>query len=330
MKKRSAEKGAKNVVTEIAVTTHIDSNGIRITKNALQKASKSYKTSTYAQSGGLEHDMSLPPWGKVVSQRVRKLNDGEYGLEIKIAPYEEYSRLRILGHDCIEYKCFSDSRPLMLSKRIYVSTTSISYDPANFSNQEDMVNFIKELSESNEIETGTLIVRRSAIPDPEIVINISHSTVLGLLAVSLVKSALQKATEKLSDKIGEDLVEFYSFVKKLILTAPKYLNPKNRPITYIFKVAMKPNVEFIIVTTKKNAPNDILTMLKEKIPERIMDAKKIKKELNVNHVQFLMNDDLDLELNYMTLEDGTVIGTKKSYDRRAKVLDLIEEKINHT
>ena len=218
----------------------------------------------------------------------------------------------------------------MLSKRIYVSTTSISYDPANFSNQEDMVNFIKELSESNEIETGTLIVRRSAIPDPEIVINISHSTVLGLLAVSLVKSALQKATEKLSDKIGEDLVEFYSFVKKLILTAPKYLNPKNRPITYIFKVAMKPNVEFIIVTTKKNAPNDILTMLKEKIPERIMDAKKIKKELNVNHVQFLMNDDLDLELNYMTLEDGTVIGTKKSYDRRAKVLDLIEEKINHT
>ena len=81
---------------------------------------------------------------------------------------------------------------------------------------------------------------------------------------------------------------------------------------------------------KKNAPNDILTMLKEKIPERIMDAKKIKKELNVNHVQFLMNDDLDLELNYMTLEDGTVIGTKKSYDRRAKVLDLIEEKINHT
>ena len=54
-----------------------------------------------------------------------------------------------------------------------------------------------------------------------------------------------------SDKIGEDLVEFYSFVKKLILTAPKYLNPKNRPITYIFKVAMKPNVEFIIVTTKK-------------------------------------------------------------------------------
>lgn len=71
-------------------------------------------------------------------------------------------------------------------------------------------------------------------------------------------------------------------------------------------------------------------MLKEKIPERIMDAKKIKKELNVNHVQFLMNDDLDLELNYMTLEDGTVIGTKKSYDRRAKVLDLIEEKINHT
>ena len=73
-----------------------------------------------------------------------------------------------------------------------------------------------------------------------------------------------------------------------------------------------------------------MTMLKEKIPERIMDAKKIKKELNVNHVQFLMNDDLDLELNYMTLEDGTVIGTKKSYDRRAKVLDLIEEKINHT
>ena len=38
-----------------------------------------------------------------------------------------------------------------------------------------------------------------------------------------------------------------------------------------------------------------------------------------------MNDDLDLELNYMTLEDGTVIGTKKSYDRRAKVLDLIEK-----
>lgn len=330
MKIISAEKGTENVVTGFAVTTHIDSHGLRITKNALRKASRNYKTSTYAQSEGLEHDMSLPPLGKVVSQRVRKLDDGEYGLEIKISPYVEYGRLKILGHDCIEYKCFADSRPLMLSKRIYVSKTSISYDPANFSNQEDMVNFIKELSESNEIETGTVIIRRSAIPDPEIVINIPYSTVLGLAAVPLLKGGLQKITEKLSDKIGEELVEFYSFVKKLILTAPKYMNPKNRPITYILKVAMKPSIEFIIVTTEKNAPNDILTMLKEKIPERIMDAKKLKKELNVNYVQFLMNDDLDLELNYMTLGDGTVIGTEKSYDRRAKVLELMEEKINRT
>ncbi|MDO8673296.1 MAG: hypothetical protein Q7O66_17965 [Dehalococcoidia bacterium] len=63
----------------IIATTHIDAQNERITPEALEKAAELVNSGN-KPSLLLDHDITIPPYGKMLSAKVEKREDGEYQL----------------------------------------------------------------------------------------------------------------------------------------------------------------------------------------------------------------------------------------------------------
>ncbi|MFG6062188.1 hypothetical protein, partial [Salmonella enterica] len=66
----------------IAATTHVDSHGMKISKEALDQLAEDIKKGESVPAIHIEHDTTLPPIGKVIDGLVEKRKDGEYQLVI--------------------------------------------------------------------------------------------------------------------------------------------------------------------------------------------------------------------------------------------------------
>ena len=124
----------------------------------------------------------------------------------------------------------SDKRPFTVNKETNLLTgLKISVDYANFESQDDYKKFRDEIKQAGEFEEG-VIGRKSFIPDPEMIIAISHF----LLATTVGKKVLEKLTDKIIDTVLDDTVpKAYEGIKKAVFSMAKYSIPKNRPITYV-------------------------------------------------------------------------------------------------
>ncbi|MDR7076587.1 hypothetical protein J2Y03_001590 [Neobacillus niacini] len=64
---------------QLLSSTHVDRHGMRMSKTALDRAAEQIN-GPFVVGMGIEHDVLLPPIGKIVKASVEKLPDGEYGL----------------------------------------------------------------------------------------------------------------------------------------------------------------------------------------------------------------------------------------------------------
>lgn len=306
------------IIKGVGATTHIDRHNMKMSKEALELAADQVNKSGSVPSVGLNHDLTIMPLGKVIKAEVNKMDDGEYQIEITQEMFETLNILEFNdGEKYIEEKSETDKRPFA---EPYFDTNKIglSYDSVNFKSKQDMDDFLSSVTREYDVNLQ-MIARKQLIPDPEIIFTISQS----VLAVLVGKKIFDKAVDKLLDKALDEVDNFYSFVKSTITKYIKYAIPKNRPITYVFQMSESMNIELIAIT------QDVELLMKaiedDKIKKVLARIEDIKQKFEINRIQFLLNDKGEWEFNYLLTLEGAVIGTEKSYSRKAKALELFRK-----
>jgi hypothetical protein len=301
----------------VLATTHIDRHFMKITKEALERAAEQINTGRRLPSM-IEHDQTLPPFGKTLKAWVEPRDDGEYQLVVEREIFEDILWTELEDRTRL-FKQESETDRLPFVDR-YADITDdvfLSYDWMNFESKVDIKAFIEEIKSQSELEfTTNVFGRKSLIPDPEFIIGITK--VIGTYLIA--RNVLNKVGDKVLELAAEDVGKFYALVKATISSAVKYARPKGRPITYVFVARGNPSLEFIAHSSNADLIISAITM--EMLEAALSQAMFYYNSLGAVKIQYLLNSDGKWEFNYLLTDTGAVIGTEKSLRRRAKRFEL--------
>jgi len=305
----------------VASTTHIDRHNTRMTKEALESAAAQINSGRKPVLT-MEHDVTLPPIGKILHAWIEPTEDGEYQLLTQQEIFEKEERVILPnGLQGLQRQSDTDNHPFVDKIANITERVNISADPANFTSFQAYEVFLNELQTDSPLpfESGE-IARKAHIPDPEIIITISQSIIQYLVTKKIIETLSDKVLDKLSDKISDDITDFYTLVKSTAFKYAKYALPKNRPITYIFNIYDEPHVELVIRTTE---PSEVApSIMVDNLEKPLKQAQEFRHTLGAERVQFLLDDKGEWKFNYLLTDKGRVIGTKKSFSRKARQFDL--------
>lgn len=308
------------ILKGIGASTHVDRHNCRITKEALENAVKDINEGTYAVGVGIEHDSTIMPIGKVINGKMIKLEDGEYALEIEQELFQEYQ----IYSDESDEKWYitgssMDTRPFADTQPENIKKIKISVDPVNFS-QPDFESLMDFYEKECLLDTESFM-RKSVIPDPEIVFTL----MTGTIAVMTGK----KIAEKISDQVADDIIKIYELIKKAVLETVKRCKQGNRPITYVVKENNSYLMELVVVTEKPEIVFEALS------PDRIcqveVEVEKFVKNFNVDIAKLQCIYDLEKQkwtVNYVSTKDGKVIGSEKCYKKTVTLAKRVEKELS--
>ena len=291
-------------------STNIDLHGMRMTKESLEDAVGIINSERNPRLG-LEHDMSFPPLGRITDAEVVQGRDGEYYL----IAYKEFFKVRqqtTLEDGTILYREYFEEnpKPFTEAKSEPIENIEIKTDPVNFENIDVMEEFIEEIRRESGIDfSKKMLIRKSHIPDPELVIKIT-----GIIA-AYIGIIASKVPEKIGEAIGEDIANFYKLLSSSAVGMVKRAIPKLRPITFIVEVHDEDIlIELLIVS---NNPDEVVNAFNSENIKSIQEKIETSKNLfNAEKIQFYQNKKKEWELNYILAKDGSTIGTKKAFDKR--------------
>ncbi|AYL98357.1 hypothetical protein [Mucilaginibacter celer] len=290
-------------------STHLDSQGMMMTKEALLSG-LSYLNGDRMVKLGVEHIRTFPPMGAIINGEVTQGKDEAYYL-IGEATYFDNKEQAVLddGSVIIKESFLEGGKPFWESKIEEINIIEISTDPANFESFNNFNEFINILNEGAEFEfASSMTGRKSALPDPELIIKLTQTIVLAL------GIGATKIPEKVGEAIGEDIVKFYKFLSKAVVEIIKRAVPANRPKNFVIQYNYLSYLIELIVTTHKH--DEVLnSVTKEKlktIKEKIERLKNLKPE----KIQFIFNENKEWEFNYLLTEKGEAIGSEKAFKNR--------------
>ena len=291
-----------------------------MTKEALEMGAETINSGRRPRIG-VEHDMTLPPLGRISNAEVIQGEDGEYYLVAYQEFFDSAEELELADGEIVVREYFSTGGTPFAEVQTETSEIIvISIDPQNFENYKDADSFYSELQNESEIEFKKLgLSRKSFISDPEIVFQLAENYIYLFFGYKLAKKILKKTTNKLANKVSDDLAGTYDLIKKGVAKMIKRANPKDRPITYIFYFFSPIQIELIAID---KTPDEIVNSLKTDT------LKKLEKKLDeltykfdTEKIQFELNDQNKWELNYLLTVNGESIGTKKSISKRTVALE---------
>ena len=305
----------------VGATTHIDAHNQRITREALVQSAKDISTGEKPMLT-LMHDMTIPPFGKMLTATVEPRDDGEYQLVIEGEIFDEAVWTNVQGVKLFKQESDTDASPFVDG---YKETSSdryeIAVDGMNFESYDAVSSFMQQLKE----ETGVDFVesdfgRKSAIPDPEIIITLAQTVTAYVLGKKVIDTIAENVVDRISTEVGNDIAEFYSFVTSTIRTYLGYIRAGNRPITYIFVLKGQPNVEFVAQTIDANLVLSATNL--DRMRDAIAKATPTISMFDAAKSQFLLSDAGEWEFNYLLTKSGGIIGTEKAHGRRSRVLEI--------
>ena len=295
------------IVKGIMATTLVDRHNCCIAKEALEEVANDICNSSHVPSMGIEHDISIMPIGKVIKGEIIPYGDDEFALQMYSEIFENYDSITGLEEET--YYCASseiDHRPFADTQIVENDKLTISLDPVNFQDN-DYVDIKKYLSDECSVNTETYM-RKALIPDPQIVFQLLCGTLLYWIG--------KKVLEKLAEKISDDIANSYDRIKKALSKIAARTIPKNRPTTYVFKECDEEVLELVIITERTALVLDAIRPDKIK---QIMSALETLRDffgVKIAKVQFLFDESKDKwEFNYLTTDQGKVIGTEKCYNK---------------
>jgi hypothetical protein len=267
----------------------------------------------------VEHDLSLPPYGKVTKAWVEPRDDGEYQLVVENEIFDEVLWTKLGdGTQLFKQESNSDRHPFMDRYAEVADDIFLSYDWTNFESEEDIQQFLQEIKIQSKLEfTSNVFGRKSYIPDPEFLVGIAKAIGAYLIA----RKVLDKSSDKVLELVSEDVAKFYTFVKSIIASAVKYVRPKNRPITYVFVARGNPTLEFI--ARSANAGLVVSSITLDKLEAALSHANFYYSAFGAVKIQYLLNSDGRWEFNYLLTNTGAVIGTEESFSRRTRRFELL-------
>ena len=299
-------------------TTKIDSHNMKITKKALENGVDQMNDKENILGFGYEHDLTIMPLGKWRNAELIRIEDGEYGLFAELLLFDIKNNIKINGKELILLKNKDDKRAFRGEVIEKTDKIIASIDKVNFESEEDYEVFRNNLQ---NIELKNLI-RKSLIPDPEIIIQVGEIALVFLLG-KIVDKGIDEAV---IDPLFEVVKNTFLDIKKVVNNGNITLCPKNKKITYvIYGEYKKIKVEFII---KTRDTEELMKMLsKEKMKNIKKEIKECKEVLDVDKIQFccdLCNE--EWRFNFLTTKDGAIVGTKRAYNKREKAIEKIKLK----
>ena len=302
----------------ILATTHIDRHSMRMTREALEGTAEQINHGSRPLLT-VEHDLSLPPYGKVVKAWVEPRDDGEYQLVVENEIFDEVLWTELSdGTQLFKQESNSDRHPFMDRYTEVTDDVFLSYDWTNFDSEEDIQQFLQEINSQCHLEfTSNVFGRKSYIPDPEFLIGIAKAVGAYLIA----RKVLDKSSDKVLELVSEDVAKVYTFMKAVIGSAVKYVRARNRPITYVFVAQGNPTLEFI--ARSANASLVVSSMTLDKLEAALSHANFYYSAFEAVRIQYLLNSDGKWEFNFLLTNTGAVIGTEKSLSRRTRRFELL-------
>jgi hypothetical protein len=196
----------------------------------------------------IEHDHTLPPQGKMIGAEVELRSDGEYQLVSIEERFVEAEEITLPdGTKLLKEECVTDRKPFANRYDILPEGHALGFDYHNFQSSAATKRFIQEIKKETEVEFSvTPFGRKSAIPDPEIIVKITEA----LVALFVTKKVVDKAGDKVVDIAIDEVNKFYNFTKAVIVHAAKYARPKNRPTTYIFVAPGSPALKTSLTSVR--------------------------------------------------------------------------------
>lgn len=304
----------------IVATTHIDRQFTQISKEALEDAADQVNRGSRPLLT-VEHDPTLPPFGKGVKASVEPCDDGHHQLVVEHEVFDEVLWTDLTdGSKLFRQESATDTLPFSDRYSELPDDPFISFDPVNFGSQSDYVAFIDDIKRGSNVEFSiSSFGRKSLIPDPELLVGITKTSAGYLLA----KKILEKTADKVLDLAADDLAKFYAFIRAIVTSAVRYMTPKGRPITYIFVLRTDPRIEFIARSADSNLVMSALTL--ERLESALSQASFYRSILGAVRIQYLLNTNGEWEFNYLLTGTGAVIGTEKSLSRREKAFELLAQ-----
>jgi hypothetical protein len=305
----------------VIATTHIDRHSMIVTKDTLEAFAEQI-------NGGsrplitVEHDVTLPPYGKTVKAWVQPRDDGEFELVVENEIFDQVLWAELTdGTRLFKQESETDRYPFADRYEDQTGDVFLSYDRINFDSEENIKSFIEDIRNHSKLEfSANEFGRKSYILDPEFLIRIAKAVGTYLIA----KNVLNKTGDKVLELASEDIAKSYIFLKSVISSAVKYARPKNRPITYVFVIRDKPAVEFIARST--NADLVISAVAPEKLDAVLAETNFIYSAFEAAKVQYLLNTEGKWKFNYLQTNTGAVIGTEESLSRRTERFKLLRQR----
>lgn len=303
---------------QIIASNNVDRQNEIIADEFLCELTESINTNDSVMRMGLNHDISIMPVGKVIKGSVVDLPDNSLGVEAQIDDFIcDFHKIE--GPDRqILYRGESaiDKRPFMEPEADEKEKITVMLSPLDFG--EDDYDELKHIiyDECDALVENS--IKKSFIPDPEIVVQVIMRTILYLTT----KNTVNKVAEKLSDKISDDVVTVYDNLKKIIVSAgKKVVGPKET--TYVLTEPGQ-DIELVI---KTSSPEEVLNAIEIASDGYITNqTEKYRQYLDgsLKKIQYLYNvETKKWEVNYMVTNTGQVIGSEKCYKKAVKLYNTI-------
>jgi len=304
----------------VMVTTHLDSHGMRFTKGALDGMARDIGQRPVRTL--VDHDRTLPPWGRITHAAVVPMADGEYSLVGTIQPFEAVGQVVLPdGQRCVRLGP-NDGRPLARPKTADPNKLGLWHDSVNFASNADLLAFLGELESLGPYDGGTF-GRKSAVPVPEIIIQVPTWLLVaaGTATALVAKRVVDKVADQLATDIAQDMHRLYMFLTRAPAALLRHAIPKDRPATCIYYVATDPWVEFVVTSSRPETFVEAIDLAKLK--GLVEEAGNLKDVLGASEVQYRYSDTGTWALNYFLTQDGSVIGTQAAIDAGNKRLELM-------
>ena len=295
---------------QIVSSNEVDKQNQRISLCALQEMADHFSQSESVARMGIAHDTTLLPVGKVIQGKLVPLDRGVTGLQVQIDDFmDEFQQITGPNNECLYYgRSMHDNRPFVDTCSDLGGEFIVSLNPIDFVESDfwDIERFVAE-DQHGKVET---LAKKALSPEIEIILTLAT----GLLQYLVIKKALDKTAEKISD----DIASGYEKVKQLAQFIFSRIKGK-RTITYLLSA---PNQPIELIVRCDNAET-LAKAIVEKDSGYIADTyEAFLQHLNgeIKKIQFLFNTETSKwELNYITSNIGEVVGAEKCYIRTVKL-----------
>ena len=318
----------ETIIRGVEATSNIDRRGDVFLPEALEEmARQANGPETIRRT--VEHDRTLPPWGKVLRAWIERGENGEVRLLSESVMFDDPQEI-ILPDGTIAgiQSTTLDVRPFAGSNQDSSLEMDVAIDLANFPIEEEAQAFLTQIRADAGVPFNSgFFIRKSFVLPPEIIIALAKPLALLIGGLAPGKKLLDKTGDKVSQSIASDLDKFYKLVRSVVINTVKHMYPKNRPVTYVFTAAGEPQITFVARTEKGEA---VIAATKiEIIADALVGAAAIHQQYDTREIQYLLEEDGKWHFNYLLTKTGAVIGSKASFSRRTHQLALLNQVKGH-